>query len=373
MVLLSILAACAGCGACIDLPPIPNDDDRADSGGDTSDSAVDSAGEQDTGPPPKCTFEIFDDADFENDYFEPVPIPMQSWVCSTFDAGLDYEVLEFTTQGGGWVSVDVQAASRGSSADVYLTVNPVDDEAEVCGKYSAISTTDPKLVWPAAAQGTWSVSINEEEGGYGDNYGWWLLASEIKSPVSYTRTEDDVPHTTVGEALTLAAGETALGWLSTQGGHDWWRIELPLDEFGNRHNRFEMNTDAAEFGSAANTVVEIYKVRGDGGCETLVAGDGCGPAISEGLFPGVCTETAQGLECLDYMWKDDGGVELWNTDSWTDTALVPGYDFSVGTPTAVYFDVFDQSTDDGKRGCAEQYLWYTIGFTTMYDETVGEE
>lgn len=374
MVLLSILAACSGCGSCVDLPNAFSDDDVAqDSGGDSGNEDGDSAAPPDTGPPAKCTFEVFDDADFENDFFEPVPIPTQSWVCSTFDAGLDFEVLEFETQGGGWLSVDVQAASRGSSADVYLTINPANDEGEVCGKYSALSTTDPRLVWLSKSQDVWHATIYEEERGYGPEYSWWVLAASVKSPVSYTRTEDEVPHTTVKEAVTLAEGETVLAWLSAYGGNDWWRIELPVDEFGNRHNRVMMNTDAAQFGSGANTVVELYKVRGDGGCEVLTAGDGCGPAISEGLYPGVCTETAVGLECLDYMWKDDGGDEVWNTDSWTDTALVPAYDFSAGEPVAMYFDVFDQGTPDGLAGCADQFLWYTLSFTTSYDETVGAE
>ena len=347
MLVLSLFAACNGCAACIELPANVNDDDRADSGGD---SAVDqdSAAPPDTGPPPMCEVELTDDDNFDDDYKTPVPIPTEAWVCSHFDAPLDFEVLQFQTQSGGWVKVDAQAASRGSSADLHLGVALASDDSEACGKYSSPSTTDPALVWLTSSPAKWNATLNEEEYGYGDKYPWWLIASEVKSPVAYTQTETDSDHATVATALPLTRDDTVLAWLKTEGGHDFWRIEM------NGDNHLYVDTNAAEFGSAANPAINLYKIRNDADCSAQAEGAACGTPNKDGIVPGSCQTTPDGRECVDFMWKDSEGVEDWNPDSYVDAEVTE-------EPAVMYLEVFDEGT-----GCADEFLWYTISFSTTY-------
>ena len=349
MVLLSLFAACNGCAGCIELPANLDDDERTDTG---HDSAVDtdSAAPVDTGPPPMCEVELTDDENFDDDYKTPVPIPTEAWVCSHFDAPLDFEVLQFQTQSAGWVKVDAQAAARGSSADLHLGVALADDDSEACGKYSSPSTTDPALVWLAPAEAKWNATLNEEEYGFGEDYPWWLIASEVKAPVAYTRTDSVEDHSTVATAEALSRDDIVLGWLKTEGGHDFWRIEMQGD------NHLLVDTNAAEFGSASNPAINLYKLRNDGNCDALGEGAECGTPNKAGVLPGTCMDTPQGLECVDYMWKDSEGVEDWNPDSYVDAEVTEA-------PEVMYLEVFDEGS-----GCADEFLWYTISFSTDYVE-----
>lgn len=351
MVLLSLLAACA---SCIQLPNV-NDDERTDSAspdsGDTDSGAI-----VDTGPPAKCDVELFDDDNFNDDFQNPVLVPMEALVCSTFDGGLDYEVLQFTSQQGGWIRVDVQAASRGSSADVHLTVAPANDESAACGQYSALSTTDPSLTWLAPSENTYLATLREEEYGYGEKYGWWMLASEVKSPVGYTRTEDTNAHDTLETALPLAEGETILAWTKTTGGQDFYRIELDEGD-----NHLVVDTNAAEFGSATNTKVDLYKVRPNGACDALSVGLACDASEDGADAGGTCSSTPYGYECIDWMWTDSEGLEGWNTDSYVDTEVTK-------SPRVMYLEVSDQGS-----GCADDFMWYTLSFSTEYKDFSEEE
>jgi hypothetical protein len=259
-----LLTACASCfdppGE--EQPPLEEDpppivDTAEDTGEDTGGTPL----------PTKCELEVTDDDDFGNDYSQPILLPMDTWACGTIDAANDVEYFNFTTNQPGWLKVDAQAEMRGSSADLFTLVSFLTGD-------DAVTTTerpnsaDPLTVFYAPEVGDYLVSLAEQSGGYGEAYGWWLVASMTKAPVDFDLTEQE-PNDDRAHAMTMAprvqvdddgnavdpgvSTVTYYGTIGDGGDADWWIVEIPEGA-----DMFLLDVDSFVYGAPTDIQLTLY-------------------------------------------------------------------------------------------------------------------
>ena len=339
MVWILLLAACASCfeppgddpkNPEQDTHPPPDDTDTGDTG--------------DTGEPPlpqPCAQPHEDDADFGNDYSQPIALALDSWACGTIDAANDVEYFTFTTLEPGWMKIDAQAQSRGSSADLFTLITFLTGDDGVITSGRPLSS-DPLTVFYAPIAGDYFVSLAESQGGHGDAYGWWLVASMTKSPVVYDLVEME-PNDSRSTATTLVPVEeldetgvpvnpgvseiTYYGTIGDGGDADWWIIDLPEGA-----DQFHLDVDSFVYGAPTDIHLTLY-----------------------------WTDDTGVLDFFDDEGTDEDGS---SQDPWGkyDIAKIRE-DGAADYPTRTRFDQIAVRTTDWEGTAGSMFHWYTLTLT----------
>lgn len=302
--LLAWLGACNGCRPQL---PYPNDDDtRTDSANpnETGDSVP-----EETGPPPMCEVE---EVEPNNSVDAAQDIPMHAWACGHFDAAFDSEWLRFEADETGWLEVQVEAASRGSSADAQLDLvnETTSDSLHISGRYLS---SDPLVVFPLSETGVFDMALGETQYLYGDAYAWYTRAAIVKAPIEWTANEAE-GNDTFDVANPFTVGDTLFGTISAPDDFDWYKIELD-----GLPTQFVFNVVAYELGSPADIEIKLYEADGT----TLLRTDKYGE-IDYDPDPYMSVRSTSG----DMAWyllvrtqDDKGSPYHWYTLTITSTAL----------------------------------------------------
>lgn len=240
MVIPLLLTACNGCQ-----PKLPYNAD--DGQVDTSPPPDTAAETGDTGPtiPALCDVE---EVEPNGTLAEAMALPMDVWACGTFSTMIDPEYFTVATSEDAWITVDVEAAGRGSPADVQLQIFEGSSSAL---KYDGYLDPDPILTFPAVAGEQWQIVLSESDAGSGEDYRWWVQATVSKPPVEWTFEEvEDNDGFDVANTFTI--GETVFGVIETAGDFDYYKITVP--EAGS----YEFNVVASELGSTANLKLILW-------------------------------------------------------------------------------------------------------------------
>lgn len=244
-VFLLLLQACDGCQPQLPRPPQEQEDrdDSGDSGADSGDTA-----DTDVGPPPLCDVE-----EIEPNDVTAQALPMETWACGKYDVAFDIERLAFSSNQPGWIEVDVESAARGTSADSQLQLGWDDESAVVADAYL---TTDPRIVFPAESAGEFEIILGETHYGYGDDYGWWAMATLVKPPVEWDAEEAE-GNDALATAEVFPVGQRVLGGIGEVGDFDWYVVTLPEEEA-----TVTFDVQAYVHGSPANLKIELYDADG---------------------------------------------------------------------------------------------------------------
>jgi len=252
MISLVLLSACS-CRP--DLPHPVNEGDVTKDPDDSGDipSWVEDSGDVDTAPPPnpRCTYEISEDDDPDNDFLEQYAVPLDTWACGFVDRVNDLDTLTFTTTMPGWLEVAVEAQSRSSSANMQNTLSFLTgDESTLTGE--RYGGSDPLNVFYAPLAGNYLAILTASNTGSGEAYGWWFIARVTKPPVDLDTTEQE-PNDAPEQGLPMDADTRYFGTFGEPADSDWYVIDVPADA-----TSITYETDAFEFGSAADPNLEFH-------------------------------------------------------------------------------------------------------------------
>lgn len=245
------------CRACVD-PELPSnhDDDDDSQKEDSQDSPVDSEDSDsppDSGPPVFCTME---EPEPNGTLQEAMAIPMESWVCGNIDQVADADFYSLTTTEPGWITIDLQAASRGSFADMDLAITDGDRTVTVFDGYLS---TDPRIVFPADVPGTYLGWVSEHDPlQSGDSYTWFMRASLSKPAIGWSREEVETNGPAQENAEPLLLEERIFGTISDSEDIDWFHITTPADA-----TAVILDIEAYSLGSPLNTSLVIRDAEGD--------------------------------------------------------------------------------------------------------------
>ncbi len=259
---ITAVAALLIASGCQCKPAIP--DDHQDPDDTATEDTAPPPETGDTGPEPvagPCTLTEVEPNDLpENE----MALPLETYVCGEFSTGADFDRYRVVLEEDGWLGLYVDAALRGSFADVLLTVTSDvgasaerDDDDAIC---------DAHLVVPAPA-GTYSLFVVEQNLAGGEEFFYELLATVAKDPFAETSSEVE-PNGDSGAASVVAGGQQVAGRIDSVGDQDWFKILVPA---GKQH--VVVDVEAYGLGSPANLTLFAYE-----------AGLGQGPrAVANGL------------------------------------------------------------------------------------------
>ena len=255
------LMTLAGCASCFKLPgegedsATQRDSDNFPNIQDTGriDTSLSDSGADDSGSlvVPRCELELVESEEAFHDYADMLELPLNTFACGFMDRADDLDYLTFTTTGPGWVSVDVQAQSRGSSADMENDLTLLDSD-EAVSKQGRNENADPLAVFYAPVGGTYVAALGETTHGYGAAYGWWMKASVAKAPVTFGMTETE-PNDTQAQAMRAEPGVGYFGTTGRAGDGDFYSIAVPEGA-----QSIEYWTLASAYGSATDTDLRFY-------------------------------------------------------------------------------------------------------------------
>ncbi len=271
MFLVALLGGCNGCRPA--LPP-PLDTDEPPDTPPVDTETGETAAPVDTAPPPPCPVVEVEPNDAIGQAQE---LPLQTWACGEFDYILDGEWFivtptvsaEQTTEANTpWMTIQVEAASRGSSANPQILLSVGGESVLKFGDYL---TTDPRLVFPIPSVEPYAINLGESDLLYGEDYRWHLMASIDKAPVSWDHAEieagDDPDTPDVVEAIDndneataqpFPLGERLYGAIEAPGDFDWYKVSVT--DVGEVLLVFDI--DAYGFGSAADLTIWVYDTVG---------------------------------------------------------------------------------------------------------------
>lgn len=259
MMRLAFLVFLAGCNGCRpSIPPVENPDTQDPTDSDTTETG-DSTVSTDTGPelPPRCDFAEVEPND---QAAQAMSMPMEKWACGVMMPADpkhapfgDVDYFAFTTPEAGWVEVSVEAARRGSSADMQAIVYDADDSITVTDSYLS---TDPLLRFPGSAAADYTVILGETSLAFGEDYDWYLLTSMIKAPVEWTFNETE-PNDSFSEGNTFVPGDTVYGTIDHAGDFDWYHVVTPKEA-----TTLVFTMNAFKAGSPVDGQVALYATDG---------------------------------------------------------------------------------------------------------------
>ncbi len=250
--LLLLLTACHACR-----PQLPSDNGGDNGGIDTAlPDSGDTEETADTAPPlPNRCDQL--EVEPNNALDVSKAFLMEKWLCGAFldgGSGGDTEFLNFTTTQQGWVSVTLEAASRGSNADAQFLL--YSDESAVIA-YDYVDSTDPRVVVPAAVVGTYGLVLGETGYLSGEGYDWAVMASLVKPPVDWTFQEtEDNDDVELANPFTL--GETVYGIMSPTADKDWYRLAVP-----DGLEAVVFQVEAFGSGSPVDARIDLYDIDGE--------------------------------------------------------------------------------------------------------------
>lgn len=248
------------CRACVE-PELPSnhdqdDDSKQDTQEDTQDSPVDSDTADspvDTEPPPFC---FMDEPEPNGTLQEAMQIPMESWICGNIDQIADADFYSITTTEPGWITIDLQAASRGSFADMDLAIT--DGERSVV-VYDAYLSTDPRISFPADTPGTYVGWVSEHDPlASGDTFTWFLRASLDKPALGWSREEVETNGPAQTNAEPIQIDERVFGTIADTEDVDWFHLTTPADA-----TTIILDVEAYAYGSPLNTTLVVRDAEGD--------------------------------------------------------------------------------------------------------------
>jgi hypothetical protein len=211
--------------------------------GDTGETA-------DTAPPPPCAQPEVEPNDLDS---QANPIVLEEMACGEFTGGgLDLDWSTFETTAAGWLKIDVDAASRGSEANVNLSLES-DGGVQVAMSVAGDGGADPYLVIPVEGADTWYLTLNEQEAQSGDeDYDYQFRASTTKTPVDIDRQESH-DNDSWKDADPIELDESVYGTVSGPTDLDWFVLETPE---GRQEIQLELVAHRA--GSPLNARIEIW-------------------------------------------------------------------------------------------------------------------
>jgi hypothetical protein len=161
---------------------------------------------------------------------------MEEWACGGFQAstqtGGDKDFFQFTTSQAGWIELRGEAAARGSTANLMLALYDQNGEnyTQVTSGYL---TNDPRVVFPSAAALSYTMYAAEENSASGDDYTWWMIATQVKAPVEwdFEEPQDDSEWTDQNKTLATATefplDSTVFGAIRYAGDFDYYHVTTP--------------------------------------------------------------------------------------------------------------------------------------------------
>ncbi len=215
-----------------------------------SDSPVDSIDSQDTAPPPPCAQPESEPNNLDS---EADPVQREDLACGAFTGGgLDLDWYTFETTSPGWLKVDVDAASRGSEANVNLSMES-DGGVQVAMSMAGDGGPDPYLVIPVQGADSWYLMFNEQEAQSGDeDYDYQFRVSTTKTPVDIDR-EESSDNDSWQDAQVIELDESIYGTVSEASDLDWFVLETPEGR-----QEIELQLIAHRAGSPLNARIEIW-------------------------------------------------------------------------------------------------------------------
>ena len=192
-------------------------------------------------------------------------VTLDSWLCASFEDGVDLDYYEFDIEQTDWVKIDVQAVVHGSSADPVLYLFA--DSGETMDVNNRTDSTDPYLVFPMWEADTWTALLMDSFGGSGEDYTYDMMVSITKAPIDWTHVEseeengpgDGTSNDTIAEAMDLESGMSVFGRLSVAKDLDWYRIVTPDEK-----TEVTVTIRASDLGSPLNSKLVFYTIDEDG-------------------------------------------------------------------------------------------------------------
>lgn len=219
---------CKACAGCFQPDqPVKPDDHHGDSELEDTADTGDTSPPEDTAPPPPCDLPETEPNDGLGD---ADAITLEHQACGNFSEAGDNDWLVFPAEDADWIRVGVDAASRGSRASVAFTLM-ARESGELTLQSSDGFVEDPWILFPVLGDPEYYLFLNEADGLSGEDYGWWLLASEDKAPVTWTREEVE-DNGTAAQAETVQRGDVVFGKISDSYDYDWFHVQVPASETG---------------------------------------------------------------------------------------------------------------------------------------------
>lgn len=285
----------AGCSC---KPTLPPTDDQTEETHETAHTAAESA--HSAIPQGQCTQPEIE----PNDGFdEGQPLVLERGACGVIDEVGDQDFWSFELEQDSWLLVEALTAN-GAVTNPSVLVTPAE------GGWAAGRADDPEdpsvhLRFPAPA-GEYVVGVSEQSFLGGDRYGYDLLVSEAKPPVSWDRSEVE-PNDNNLTAEVATAGERVFGTLDGNGAlpdFDWYQVVVPT---GKHTVSFEVV--AYDEGSPADVSIFLW----DGALQPLP--EGCREVCSPTQPACVECEFEGGVEGLELdpfgEYASDGNELLW--------------------------------------------------------------
>lgn len=251
---LPLLTLLIGCNRC-QPGGLPSNNNQLDTGPtDTSQptdtSPLDDSGPTDTGPPPPCAHPEVE----PHTIVTPESIEMETWVCGTFGESTDVDI--FTVKApAGWVRIQSVAASLGSNADTQV-ISTDDDNDYTLYQEGSYGSTDAVATFRLPDSRDVLVQLRDSYAGYGDDYTWQMMVSEVKEPVPWT-VEEVESNNTSGAAQALTTGDAVYATISRASDVDWYSFAVPAGRVD-----LALRIDAYRYGSAADTEFTLYDQTG---------------------------------------------------------------------------------------------------------------
>jgi len=242
-----LLFSCSACTSCIELPIDNNNENETDDNQDTSKDSGDTA--RDTAPPPPCpVMEEEDNGDYDN----AMPVPMETWVCGTFDQQSDLDVYLFSMPQDGWLKLWVRGQDLGSNSDLLVSVTVGDETALSTVSYGS---TDPQMIVPISEASDIFGVVQEQYNGFGENHFYEALFSEVKPPLEYNAVEDESIEDNNGYArgTVIEDGDRLLARIDSNLDRDWFQLTVPPGL-----SSLTIEIEAFMFGSPLDPILYLY-------------------------------------------------------------------------------------------------------------------
>ena len=250
---LILLVGCRGCK--VALPP-SNNNTKEDS--ETPDSPGEESTPTDDSTPPESQPPLFCDVqelEPNNTVSTPQVMPMEKWICGHIDTVADADFYSFTTTEPGWVTIEVLAAAKGSSADMVLSLTDTDRSV---GVYDSYLSTDPRISFPADEPGTYVGWLSEGNPLLsGEEYAWYFRASISKPALGWSRTEVEPNGNTQDKAEEFTIDERVFAIIEDSEDTDWYHIVTPETA-----TAIILDVDAFRYGSPMDTTMIIRDAAG---------------------------------------------------------------------------------------------------------------
>ena len=256
-VLVLLLAACQGCASCYtpNLGQNNNQQSNQNSSNDDGDDPSDGGGVGgSTGgltDPPPCDVPEEEPNDSRS---EAQDLPPEQWACGFISEQGDIESFNTVASEDGWMTVWARGAVFGSTADLQVLIEDLDDNDNKAGQSWMPGSTDALLTVPVAAGTEWLVQVVDDQSTYSDSHEWQLIATIDKPPVEWDFSENEgAGNNAIWSGLPLEDGDVVYGTLE-RNDQDFWTFEVPEGR-----TVVDVRVHAWNFGSPADTRVTLYR------------------------------------------------------------------------------------------------------------------